>query len=943
MDFKAFRVWVIMRQVFLSLLFLLWSFIVSAQPSLTAVSNAVQGADITITGSSFGVKAHPYALIVDRISEVWVKGTKYTPNASCDDDDEIQSGTDLSKASFDGTFAYWETSNESANGASIVCSTSRLRHGYQTKQYYMKSTWEEYTDNPVSFVDSDTFAVEGADVTDTVPWGDIGADGQKVRIVGSTTGDTSCTVESKSFEDPDTHVNVTGCDPIQNESIQVYHGLATNVLKNSAGEMNDDGTPPSGGNDRDLLYVMLWARYSKDPYEVFNNGSHKMFRLRADETSPDENLKISWTQHQVTMTNDEGCEPDETESTSTNDDWTGADWNLLELWVDNDSFQMWVRLNGQSTGTVVDQTGCILSSLPAGDYVRQVGWDPAHGSPQLHNDMEIDISDYVADDEQAAVFLSNQATWTDGGATPEGPADKEYCNASVWSTTSITCRVWLGGLSGQVYAYVRDPNGNVNSSGFALTLEPSVTACAGLLVAEGVITCTGTNFGSGASNVIFEDFEGTLGNSVAIGSWTTIDSEVVYGDNAHGGSTAARPVETYEFDAWGTWDKDMGSGQTEIFISYWYNATDGINPGSPLPNYVAAESAWKPMWVKGDSGETANNDIVCPTYPSKTSSQNTNGISWSGNGLTSFDKLENSERDSFFCDCTTFDDNTVLAGWVRQTFWSRAGSPDPKTDDGNYFWSVIREGSRNIITTDTENNYGTGTKNPNNSYTNNLAIFEDSGADPADWNILDFFWMSPLTRRWDISQYPSTPDLNDDQIAKVSDTEYDVTPDNPADLTSLFYTGRRVVFNDTLWATVTGQTFEDPETTITVSLDTSAPSTITKFEVLTDLTGLRYDDIRLAWGANSAARVVIGNASTWAASTKLAWCVETARSDTSVTCTLKEHSVDFEGGETLYLFVIDGDNTPSAGYDLTALKPSSRRLLLRRAANDPMWEIADVI
>jgi len=74
---------------------------------------------------------------------------------------------------------------------------------------------------------------------------------------------------------------------------------------------------------------------------------------------------------------------------------------------------------------------------------------------------------------------------------------------------------------------------------------------------------------------------------------------------------------------------------------------------------------------------------------------------------------------------------------------------------------------------------------------------------------------------------------------------------------------------------------------------------------------LLYDDIYFATGPNAAARVEIGNASTYSSCTKLAICTPTAWSDTSITATLRYGC--FNGFEAVYVFVIDKDNNPSTG------------------------------
>lgn len=77
---------------------------------------------------------------------------------------------------------------------------------------------------------------------------------------------------------------------------------------------------------------------------------------------------------------------------------------------------------------------------------------------------------------------------------------------------------------------------------------------------------------------------------------------------------------------------------------------------------------------------------------------------------------------------------------------------------------------------------------------------------------------------------------------------------------------------------------------------------------------ITYDDVYLAIGPNSAARVEIGDAPTYTASKRLAISTPTSWSDGSITATVRMGP--FKPSDTLYLFVIDANNVPSAGLRL---------------------------
>ena len=75
------------------------------------------------------------------------------------------------------------------------------------------------------------------------------------------------------------------------------------------------------------------------------------------------------------------------------------------------------------------------------------------------------------------------------------------------------------------------------------------------------------------------------------------------------------------------------------------------------------------------------------------------------------------------------------------------------------------------------------------------------------------------------------------------------------------------------------------------------------------------DDVYLAVGPNSAARVEIGNKSDYFSCTKMAISTPTSWSDTRINVTLREGN--FNPGEKAYLFIVDADNNPSPGRPVT--------------------------
>jgi hypothetical protein len=81
-----------------------------------------------------------------------------------------------------------------------------------------------------------------------------------------------------------------------------------------------------------------------------------------------------------------------------------------------------------------------------------------------------------------------------------------------------------------------------------------------------------------------------------------------------------------------------------------------------------------------------------------------------------------------------------------------------------------------------------------------------------------------------------------------------------------------------------------------------------------------YDDIYVALGASSAARVELGDNATYANCTNLSIAIATSWADGEITATINQGS--FENG-TAYLFVVDADGAVSGGYPVTFIDQAS--------------------
>jgi hypothetical protein len=75
---------------------------------------------------------------------------------------------------------------------------------------------------------------------------------------------------------------------------------------------------------------------------------------------------------------------------------------------------------------------------------------------------------------------------------------------------------------------------------------------------------------------------------------------------------------------------------------------------------------------------------------------------------------------------------------------------------------------------------------------------------------------------------------------------------------------------------------------------------------------LLYDDIYLATGPHAAARVEIGNKANYSECTMMAISTPTAWSGTQITATVREGC--FRDGDAVWVFVVDDQNVPSAGF-----------------------------
>jgi len=216
----------------------------------------------------------------------------------------------------------------------------------------------------------------------------------------------------------------------------------------------------------------------------------------------------------------------------------------------------------------------------------------------------------------------------------------------------------------------------------AVQAAPSVSSVSGSITQGSTITISGSNFGSGPSGVVFDDFElGTDGNdimtgsgSARVGQWDATTGLVYYSnDHAMSGSLA---FEADMKDGWLNYVQRLfPSGTSEVFACWWvYIPT--VMPGQGNPDGLN----WKHIWIMGN--DSAIDDDVLLVF---CCSDDSASLYASGNCGTETTYTGWNRNDEY-----------ASGDWIRQQFYVKGGYTD-----GHYDWDLLHEnGTKKSVSAD---------------------------------------------------------------------------------------------------------------------------------------------------------------------------------------------------------------------------------------------------
>jgi hypothetical protein len=204
--------------------------------------------------------------------------------------------------------------------------------------------------------------------------------------------------------------------------------------------------PKMTGDVYDTLYVSWWYKPGKSVTD--EGGSNKFIRVWDDPNGY--GTRISWTQMHLT------CGPDPFWFT-----WNGkiGDWNHHEFYVNLAEKKIVAKINGK----IVHDVSCEKDPAQVGKplYVQVLGFD--HGSSS-YTTQTTSLDDIYIGNSQARALVSASSSWSSSIKT-------EVLPIKTWSNTKIETEAISGylRLNNQVYIYVVDKDGNVNSKGFKVS------------------------------------------------------------------------------------------------------------------------------------------------------------------------------------------------------------------------------------------------------------------------------------------------------------------------------------------------------------------------------------------------------------------------------------------------------------------------------------------
>ncbi|RBP25690.1 hypothetical protein DET50_12132 [Marinobacter pelagius] len=206
------------------------------------------------------------------------------------------------------------------------------------------------------------------------------------------------------------------------------------------------GVPRAFNNSTNRnIYVSWWfySSYDIDQYE----GHNKLIRIWDDLDGTQ--TRISWTQVLLGAYGDASWA-----------NWGGVagTWNKLEIYANADQGTIDTWTNGRKIHSVSNYE---KQSVSDGMTVWLIGFDPNY---DVYKNLEIRLDDIFVASSPARVELSTSATWAGTGKR------REIQPFSSWTSKKIEVNINLGQFSEEdnLYFYVIDSSGNVNSEGFAL-------------------------------------------------------------------------------------------------------------------------------------------------------------------------------------------------------------------------------------------------------------------------------------------------------------------------------------------------------------------------------------------------------------------------------------------------------------------------------------------
>ena len=254
------------------------------------------------------------------------------------------------------------------------------------------------------------------------------------------------------------------------------------------------------------LYVSWWQKFSVSPYELTNNASHKFIRVW---NGGNDDLRVSWTQHQLFVTNTNAGGSSAITADYTTDHWSAGSWHKHELWVDGDTGVVQAWVNGTSVGSISNAATTHLCdpTYPSGLRVSLIGFDPANGTAEKF-DLTYDMDDVWIDTTRQRFVIANSATWAFATVREDQPA-------TAWATGEVTVTANFGVLDPTSECFLHFVSeagateciGAFNASG-GFTAQ-SGFAVVGSFVEDGSVTITKAAGGLGATGptlVYYNDF-----------------------------------------------------------------------------------------------------------------------------------------------------------------------------------------------------------------------------------------------------------------------------------------------------------------------------------------------------------------------------------------------------------------------------------------------------